>query len=157
MGHYGCIPAPAPNVTSMDIELEKDRIESAELKRRLLANPGEFVKKFVVQLATFWYIVETRKKSMIIGFIALVMLSLSALGLVRARREGAMAWPVACVILYFNVIYAAFLAFARYSMPVYPTLAILAGGGLLTLYEKTVGRFFPGSVVRGESPQDLAS
>jgi hypothetical protein len=37
------------------------------------------------------------------------------------------------VVLYFNAIYAVFLAFARYSMPLFPTLTILAAGGLATV------------------------
>jgi hypothetical protein len=130
------LPPPPPGVTSVMLEVEKDRIESAEVKRKLLYEPFGFLRKFTVQLFTFWYIVETRAKSLFVGSIAAVMLAFSIVGYVRALRRNALVWPVVSVLVYFNVIYAAFLAFARYSMPVFPTLAILAGGGVVALLEQ---------------------
>jgi 4-amino-4-deoxy-L-arabinose transferase-like glycosyltransferase len=123
-------PAPAPGRTDADLELERDRIESVEMKRKLIEEPGSFLRKFSIQLFTYWYIVETRTKSLMVGAIALVTLTLATLGYVRAHRRGGLVWPIAVVVLYFNAIYAAFLAFARYSMPLYPTLTILAAGGI---------------------------
>ncbi len=89
-GHRYLVPAPAPGRTSADLELERDRIESKEMKRKLLAEPGAFVAKFTVQLFTFWYIVETRTKSLFVGIVALVVLSLAAIGYVRA--SGVASW-----------------------------------------------------------------
>jgi 4-amino-4-deoxy-L-arabinose transferase-like glycosyltransferase len=129
-------PPMPEGVSSAMLEVEKDRVEGAEMKRRLLQEPGAFVYKFGVQLASFWYIVETRKKSMMVGSIALIMLALAALGVRRAARSGKLVWPVVVVVLYFNAIYAAFLAFARYSMPLFPTITILAAGGLSWLFER---------------------
>jgi hypothetical protein len=130
------VPPPPPGVTPVMIEVEKDRIESAEMKRMLLHEPFGFLKKFAVQLLTFWYIVETRAKSLVVGSIAAVVLAFSMAGYVRASRRNALVWPVVAVLVYFNVIYAAFLAFARYSMPLFPTLAILAGGGVVAVLEQ---------------------
>jgi 4-amino-4-deoxy-L-arabinose transferase-like glycosyltransferase len=129
-GKTSFVPPAPSGATSAMLEIEKDRIESAEMKRRLLHEPGAFLRKFAVQFATFWYVVETRQKSLLVGAIALVVLTLSALGAVCARRDGVAVWPVILVVLYFNAFYAAFLAFARYSMPLFPTLSVLAGGGL---------------------------
>lgn len=128
------VPDPPPGMTSAMIEAEKDTIESAEMKRQLLHEPIAFVKKFSVQLFTFWYIVETRIKSLFVGFIAVLVLALSVLGVRRARAEGTTVWPVLLVIVYFNAIYAAFLAFGRYSMPLFPTLSVLAAAGLVSLW-----------------------
>jgi Dolichyl-phosphate-mannose-protein mannosyltransferase len=125
-----------PGVTPVMMEVEKDRIESAEVKRKLLHGPLDFLKKFAVQLFTFWYVVETRVKSLLVGSIAAVVLAFSIAGYVRASRRNALVWPVVAVLVYFNVIYAVFLAFARYSMPLFPTLAILAGGGVVALLEQ---------------------
>jgi Dolichyl-phosphate-mannose-protein mannosyltransferase len=130
------VPPPPPGVTPVMIDVEKDRIEGAEVKRRLLHEPLGFLKKFAVQLFTFWYIVETRAKSILVGSIAAVVLALSITGYVRASRQNALVWPVVAVLIYFNLIYAAFLAFARYSMPLFPTLAILAGGGVVALLDQ---------------------
>jgi hypothetical protein len=131
-GHKHLVPTPMPGRTSADLELERDRIESVEMKRKLFAEPGAFLHKFTVQLFTFWYIVETRTKSLLVGGIALVMLTLAAIGYVRASRRGNSVWAIVVVMLYFNAIYAVFLALARYSMPLFPTLTILAAGGLAT-------------------------
>lgn len=134
-------PSPPAGVTAAMIEVEKDRIEGAEMKRRLLHEPGQFLRKFAVQLITFWYIVETRFKSLLVGSMAIVMLTLSALGVWRAYRLGATVWPVLLVLLYFNAFYAAFLAFARYSMPLFPTLSLLAGAGVVWLVTAVQSRW----------------
>jgi len=122
-------------VTSAEAELERDRLESAEVKERVRKEPLGAVRKFFIQLVTFWYVVETRKKSLFVGAIAVVVLALAALGVRRTHRQGTTSWPVVAVPLYFNAIYAVFLAFARYSMPLYPTLIALAAGGIMSVFD----------------------
>jgi 4-amino-4-deoxy-L-arabinose transferase-like glycosyltransferase len=139
-GHRILTPTPAPGRTGADLELERDRIEGPEMKRKVFAEPGVFIQKFTVQFFTFWYIVETRAKSLYVGAIALVVLALAAVGYWRASRAGKTVWPIAAVVLYFNAIYAVFLAFARYSMPLFPTLTILVAGGLATVAAPLLGR-----------------
>jgi 4-amino-4-deoxy-L-arabinose transferase-like glycosyltransferase len=125
-------PIPA-GVTSATLDVQKDRIETAEVKRRLLHEPVDFLRKFLIQLATFWYVVEGRTKSLFVGAVALVVLVLATLGVVRARRQGIVTWPVVAILVYNNLIYAIILASARYSMPLYPTLLVLAANGLIAL------------------------
>jgi 4-amino-4-deoxy-L-arabinose transferase-like glycosyltransferase len=137
------VPTPPPGTTSIMLELEKDRVEGNEAKRRLREEPLDFVRKAAIQTATFWYIVETKKKSLLVGAIALVTLGLCALGFLRARARGAVAWPVVTIVVYVNLIYAAILAFARYSMPLYPTLISLAAGGVAVLIEKLFPKLAP--------------
>jgi len=151
-GNAVTFPPQPPGVSGAQLELEKDRIESAEMKRRILHEPGGFLYKFTVQLASFWYIVETRKKSLMVGAVALTMLCLAALGVLRAHRKGATVWPVLVVIVYFNAIYAAFLAFARYSMPLFPTLTVLAAGGLFSRLEPLLRRWAPAKWRSSDSP-----
>ncbi len=135
------VPTPPPNFVSADLELEKDRVEGEEMKRRILHEPGAFLYKFTVQLASFWYVVETRKKSLMVGAVALVVLTLSGIGAWRAHRAGSLVWPVLLIIAYSNAIYAVFLAFARYSMPLFPTLTVLLAGALGALLEPLLARF----------------
>jgi hypothetical protein len=135
------VPTPPPGYTSALLEVEKDRIEGAEMKRRLLHEPGAFLRKFTIQAATFWYIVETRSRSLLVGAIALVILVLSAIGAANAQRSGMVVWPVLLVIVYFNAMYAAFLAMARYSMPLFPTLSVVAAGGVVWLLRQAYARF----------------
>jgi hypothetical protein len=132
------VPAPPPGTTSSTIEVAKDRVTDPEMKRRLLEEPAGFVRKFVIQLFTFWYLVETRLKSLVVGSIALGMLTLAAIGALRAHRSGGVVWPVVFVLLYFNAFYAAFLSLARYSMPLFPTLAVLASAGLIRAFDLLV-------------------
>lgn len=143
------IPTPPPGQTSALLEVEKDRVESAEMKRLLREEPAGFLRKFAIQSATFWYIVETRSRSLLVGGIALVVLLLGALGAVSATRQGAVVWPVLLVIVYFNAMYAAFLAMARYSMPLFPTLSVIAAGGIVWLARLAYARFRAG---RGDQP-----
>lgn len=142
-GKYFCDPPIPDGVSVASLEVQKDKIESAEMKRRVLHDPLEFVGKFAVQLLTFWYIVETRSKSVAVGTIAAVTLILAALGARSASRAGVVVWPAVTVLAYMNAIYAAFLAFARYSMPLFPTLVVFAAGGLAWLYERFVLRATP--------------
>jgi 4-amino-4-deoxy-L-arabinose transferase-like glycosyltransferase len=130
------VPTPPPGYTSALFEVEKDRIEGAEMKRRLLHEPAGFLRKFAIQTATFWYIVETRSRSLLVGGIALGVLLLSALGARRAYVQGAIIWPILLVVVYFNAMYAAFLAMARYSMPLFPTLSVAAAGGIVWLVSR---------------------
>lgn len=124
-------PDPAlPAMTYVDYELRKEAVESEEMKRGLLQQPGRFFRKFVIQLATFWYIVETRTKSLIVGAIALVTLSFALFGWLRARGAHPGVFVIVCTVAYFNIVYAIFLSFARYSMPLYPILLILTAYGI---------------------------
>ncbi len=125
-------PVPA-GVTSAMLSVQKDRLETNELKARIVKDPAEFVRKSVVQLATFWYLVVNRRQSMVVGAIALVILALSIVGASRAANHGARVWPVVAILVYLNLIYAGTLAMARYSMPLYPTLVVLAAGGFVAL------------------------
>jgi hypothetical protein len=140
-GHSYAFPPMPQGMTSAKLEVEKDRIEGAEMKRLVLHNPAGLLYKFAIQLATFWYVVETPAKSVFVGGIALVVLALAAIGILRSRREGTVAWPVVAIVLYVWIIYAATLAFARYSMPVYPTLLVLSAGGLAHLARIFFRRF----------------
>jgi 4-amino-4-deoxy-L-arabinose transferase-like glycosyltransferase len=135
------MPPPPPGSTSALLEVEKDRVEGAEMKRRLRHEPGAFLRKFVIQAATFWYIVETRSRSLLVGAIALVILVLSAIGAGSAQRRGVVVWPVLLVVIYFNAMYAAFLAMARYSMPLFPTLSVVAAGGIIWVLRHAYARF----------------
>lgn len=138
-------PAPPPGMTTALVEAQKDALEGAEMKRRLKSEPFGFVRKFAVQVLTFWYVAETRVKSAFVGVIALVFLALAGRGVLLAVRRGSVVWPVPFVLLYFNLIYAAFLAFARYSMPLYPTLIVLAAAPLAELSRRLPFRWAKGT------------
>jgi 4-amino-4-deoxy-L-arabinose transferase-like glycosyltransferase len=125
-----------PMEAKLELELKKEAIESAEMKRRILQEPGAFLNKFVIQIFTFWYIVDTVKKSLIVGAIAFLLIGLAIFGWIRARKQDIDPTPIVVVVLYYNIMYAAILAFARYSMPVYPALIALSAFGVAQFLPK---------------------
>src|SRR5262249_7955925 len=81
--HAGTVdvtPRIPAGVTSAQLEVQKDRIEDPIAVDRVLHDPFGFLVKFLFQLATFWYLVETRFRSLVLGGIALAVLALGALG-----------------------------------------------------------------------------
>jgi hypothetical protein len=114
-------------------DIESDRILSKASKERLLADPGAFVRKVLVQLFTFWYEMTSRTTSLVAGISALLLWILALVGWRRARREGYVAWPLFVPILCLNISLAILLALGRYSIPVLPALAVLAAFGVDTL------------------------
>jgi 4-amino-4-deoxy-L-arabinose transferase-like glycosyltransferase len=117
-------------VSHVDNEILKDRVGMQIIREKLSKDPLGFAQKFLIQCFTFWYLVETPSKSILVGALALVAWLLAGAGIVRARREGVDVAPIMATVLYFNVVYAVFLAFARYSMPVFPALLVLSAQGL---------------------------
>jgi Dolichyl-phosphate-mannose-protein mannosyltransferase len=114
-------------------DVETDRILSREAKARLLADPGAFLRKFGVQLFTFWFQMTSRANSLVVGAAALALWALALPGSLRARKEGYLLWPLLVPIVYLNLFLAALLALGRYSIPVLPTLCVLAAFGIDTL------------------------
>jgi hypothetical protein len=125
---------------TLDGEIAKDRLQAAIARELVLADPLGFARKFLVQLGTFWYLVETPGKSLLVGGLAALALGLATLGGVQARARGIDIAPVVAVLLYFQVTYAAILALARYSMPLFPSLLVLSAYGLWRLAERPIRR-----------------
>ncbi len=120
--------------------LTKDRLESRIAKEMVISDPAGFFKKFIVQLITFWYIVETPAKSVMIGGLALIAIAFAFIGM-RARQAPiwVCAVPVA-IVLYYQILYAAMLAFARYSMPLFPVILAMSSGGMVAVFDHLRGR-----------------
>jgi hypothetical protein len=138
-GRVEIVPPMPAGVSSARLEAEKDRIEAAELSRMLFSQPVEFVKKVGIQLVTFWYLVVDRKQSLIVGVSALALLAMVVLGTRVGLRKGVPVWPVLAIAIYLNLVYASTLAMARYSMPLYPTLMVLAAAGVFSLVPLLAG------------------
>jgi 4-amino-4-deoxy-L-arabinose transferase-like glycosyltransferase len=117
-------------VSHVENEILKDRLQAPLMRQMILEDPAGFLHKFAIQCLTFWYIVDSPSKSILVGAFALLAWLLAGVGIWRARRAGTDVAPVIATVLYFNVVYAAFLAFARYSMPVFPALLALSAQGL---------------------------
>jgi 4-amino-4-deoxy-L-arabinose transferase-like glycosyltransferase len=113
-------------------EAETERVQNEIAKAWMRESPGAFVKKFVVGLFAFWYVVTTRSNSLLVGGMALLAWTLAVVGLVRARRVYQFALLLVPIVA-LNAIYAAVLALGRYSAPCIPLLIVLAAAGVDSL------------------------
>ncbi len=111
-------------------DLETDKILNQEAKRRFLANPLEFVKKFITGLFTFWYEMTSKINSLFAGLAALILWIFAWMGIVRAKNLGKDFWLLLMPILYLNILLAALLALGRYSVPILPALMVLSAYGI---------------------------
>jgi 4-amino-4-deoxy-L-arabinose transferase-like glycosyltransferase len=116
-------------------DIESEQILTQESKRKLLADPALFVRKFVVQLFTFWYEMTSLVNSLVAGALAIVLWAFALVGLRRARELGRPAWPLLLPVLTLNLSLAVLLALGRYSVPVLPALTVLAALGVDALLE----------------------
>jgi len=106
--------------------IEREEIFNPIMKDFILKSPFKFALKIVKQIPAFWINGETTSKSLVFLAMALPTLLLSIIGYILTRKELIFANVAMIFLAYFNLIYAAVLAFARYSMPVYPPILILA-------------------------------
>jgi 4-amino-4-deoxy-L-arabinose transferase-like glycosyltransferase len=131
-------------------DLETDRCLAEEAKKKLVAEPLEFVRKFAVGLFTFWYEMTSMKTSLVAGLSALGAWILAGLGMRRGHREGHPFWLLLAPVLYLNVLLAALLALGRYSVPVLPCLLVMAAFGADTVLERFGKK--TGTAPRREAP-----
>ncbi len=129
-GQWHTTPMP------LEREIERDRVEAKIAKQMVREDPLRFLQKWFIQLFTFWYLVETPGRSLIVGFFALLALSTALLATADARRRSIPVAPIWAIILYTNMMYAVFISFGRFSMPLYATLLVLSGHGFCLLWDR---------------------
>jgi len=121
-------------------DIESDRILGQEMKRRLVKDPVLLVRKFVIGLFTFWYEMTSLTNSLIAGCLALISGILAFIGWRKVRGTGQEVWPLVLPILYLNVLLALLLALGRYSVPMLPSLTILAALGIDSMLPKSTDK-----------------
>jgi 4-amino-4-deoxy-L-arabinose transferase-like glycosyltransferase len=117
-------------------DYETDQILIRAAVQKLVAEPGEFVRKFSVGLLTFWYQMTSLTNSIVAGVLALGAWGLALVGLRRAWREDRQAWLLILPALYLNLFLAALLALGRYSVPILPALLVVSAFGVDTLLSR---------------------
>jgi hypothetical protein len=120
-------------------EAVAEQAQNAELKEKLRQHPDAFLKKFVIALFMFWYVVTTRANSILVGTLALLAWALALVGFVQNEKSRRRFWVLVLPIASLNVTYAAILALGRYSAPCIPALLVLAAFGIDRLVARVRG------------------
>lgn len=126
------VPASQSNIRAMG--LDQKLIPYAV---DYLANqPDRFIKKVLVQIPRFWFLSETRGKSMAFAAIQFPLIILALIGAWFSLRRNTGARVLLATILYFNLVYAAIYVEGRYSTPVMPYMILFATLGVLVLADR---------------------
>jgi 4-amino-4-deoxy-L-arabinose transferase-like glycosyltransferase len=114
-------------------EVVDDDNNSRVMKQMILEHPFDTARKVIVGLFTFWYEMTNLRNSLVPAVLALLSWSLAIVGLKRARAEGRSSWLLLLPIVVLNVFVATLVPLGRYSVPILPSLTILAAFGVDTL------------------------
>lgn len=120
-------------------DYETEQVLGREVRRKLAAEPGEFVRKFTVGLFAFWYEMTSLKNSLVTGICALFAWTLAGVGAVRSGREDRPIWMFLLPAVHLNLLLAVLLALGRYSAPVIPALLVASAFGVDTLLARWPG------------------
>lgn len=117
-------------------EVQDDINNKKEMNRMIKEHPFLTVRKCVVGLFTFWYEMTSLRNSLVPFTLAIFNWILAVIGMRAAKREGRPFLVLLLPIVVVNAFVAVLIPLGRYSVPVLPTLAILAAYGADTLLSR---------------------
>jgi len=91
--------------------------------------PRKLLNRIAVQIPRFWYLSESPLKSWLIAGIQGIFLLLALAGAFHSLGTNRHGLVLVLTVVYFNLVYAVFIALARFSVPVVPYVIILAVAG----------------------------
>lgn len=121
-------------------EVQDDINNKKEVKRMIREHPFLTVRKVLVGVFTFWYEMTSLRNSLVPFTLAIVNWVLAVIGMRAARREGRPFFVLLLPIITVNAFVALLIPLGRYSVPVLPTLAILAAYGADVLLSRRAAR-----------------
>lgn len=107
------------------IDADLDSIFNPLMKDYILNYPDKFVMKTVKQIPPFWYFGRDNSFSIIRLIIAALLIILFFVAV--KKKPTKYNFFISLSIIYLNLIYAATIATARYSLPLYPLMLIPVG------------------------------
>jgi 4-amino-4-deoxy-L-arabinose transferase-like glycosyltransferase len=107
-----------------------DRILAGSSFRMSLEHPLFAVKRTLINLLTFCYMSESRAKSIFLACIQIPLFLCALGGSYRLWKRGPDAQMCILMLVYFFVVHALIVGWARYSVPIVPAAVILAFGVL---------------------------
>jgi 4-amino-4-deoxy-L-arabinose transferase-like glycosyltransferase len=105
-----------------------DRILAASSFRMSLADPVFALRRTAINLLTFCYMSESRAKSVFLACVQIPLFLCALAGSCRLWNRVTHAAPCILLFLYFLVVHAFIVGWARYSAPVVPVAVVLAAG-----------------------------
>jgi hypothetical protein len=105
-----------------------DRILAASSLRLSMENPGFALKRTAVNLLTFCYMSESRAKSIFLACIQIPLFLCALAGSYRLWKRHPESEMGIVLLVYFFVVHAFVVGWARYSVPVVPLALVLAFG-----------------------------
>jgi hypothetical protein len=124
-------------------EIQDDINNSKEVKRMIREHPFLTVRKVLVGVFTFWYEMTSLRNSLVPFTLAIVNWIFAVIGMRAARREGRPFFVLLLPIITVNAFVALLIPLGRYSVPVLPTLAILAAYGVEVLLARRAAAAAP--------------
>lgn len=99
-----------------------------------LSDPLFFAKRALANFITFWYLSESKMKSLFLIFIQGPLLLCVILVSILLWSKNQMIRPVVLLIGYYVAVHSLTVGWARYSVPIIPACLILAAYGIWKLY-----------------------
>jgi Na+-translocating ferredoxin:NAD+ oxidoreductase RnfD subunit len=136
-------PDRAARFWHLDIEPSTSAIIDRHTARSILNHPARFMRKLIVQTATFWYLGNNRTKTLTILSIQVMWVVPWFLAGVylAARRRIQAAMPLLFLVGYLNLTYAATIANARHGMPAMPVAMVLGAFAICELSRRSVADY----------------
>jgi len=106
------------------------------MKQWIVERPLDTLRKCVVGLFTFWYVMTSFETSLVPLLLAIVSFIFAAIGIKRAYEEKKAFWIFLLPLVVTNVCVAALIPLGRYSVPILPFLAVLAAFGVDTSLDR---------------------
>lgn len=100
------------------------RLLEASLRENI-SRPGLFLRKLLLNAATFWYLGESPEKSLFLALIQAPLVAVVVLALFRLRGDTS-ALPLLLMVGLFWVLHALVNGWARYSAPLLPACLALS-------------------------------
>lgn len=104
------------------------------VRRMVLSNPGQTVSKFVLNLPAWLY--ELGRRHVVVPLPLAVFAAWGAVVLLRRRGRQVTdtCWPATLAMILMTVFLAALIISARYMMPAFGAVCVLAAAGLLAAF-----------------------
>ncbi len=102
-----------------------DRLLASASLNYNVSHPMFLIKRTFVNFVTFWYLSESKLKSVFLIILQIPLLILTSIASVRLWREHAAVRPLILLTVYYVLLHSLVVGWARYSVPIVPLCLML--------------------------------